>query len=818
MPTPKLFGIADTHVHFIAHLAHAGYGIWGKPHPNDPATRGEDALKECLPHCDGPGGHGPGAVLPSLEGVGFTHFVGGFPEFDGWPQHATMAHQQAFIDWIRRAYDGGLRLAVCLAVNSELLATRMTELYGPNLAIDDMSAITRQIDAMRAMVDFVDQQEGGAGNGWMQIALTPADARRIVKANKLCIVMGVEVAALGGWKTPEQLEKEAHDAGKQPRELIAAMVNDLYDRGVRHFFPLHGTNNAFGGAALFVRNYDAANYLSTGKSFDVEQAPEELGISYRINEDEFTGGAVAEVLGYHGLKAAEEVAGYSLLGTAIGGFIFGLYGAAIGGAVGGGVAAGFRFTPPNNNWKTVPEGGHINAMGLTSYGEMLIEELGKHGALIDIDHMGEHTTDSVLTLCEGHRYPVVSGHSSFRELKYSNTARTFRRDASLDELAEFGTKNGRNLASEVNKSPQQLARIRELGGYVSPMLAQHDGRDCGCGARTVANISAGSSQAFARAYLYAHHHMNGERVGLASDINGGAQLPGPRFGPQGSADIREDDDRVVRAYLGVTRREQVIQQTNGVRYSTPPKEYRYCRFADEAISLPGAPFDQEERDFWEAIVIWKAGIEPANAEWTPWGILDGGRQARIVNFALGLRANSRGELLPFGKLPQVIFPAPILPNLDQQIAAFTVSRHGGAERNDLPELKRLIAKLGNILNHWEKMEHRHTLQGGVSWMQERFGPNGSGIYEADGSLRRSQAGHAPTRERDFDINMDGMAHYGMLPDFLQDLWNIGMPEDAMQTLYHSAEDYISVWERCEQLKFAWSGGDFSWLFELMGED
>ena len=28
--------------------------------------------------------------------------------------------------------------------------------------------------------------------------------------------------------------------------------------------------------------------------------------------------------------------------------------------------------------------------------------------------------------------------------------------------------------------------------------------------------------------------------------------------------------------------------------------------------------------------------------------------------------------------------------------------------------------------------------------------------------------------RDFDINIDGMAHYGMLPDFLQDLRNVGL--------------------------------------------
>ena len=45
--------------------------------------------------------------------------------------------------------------------------------------------------------------------------------------------------------------------------------------------------------------------------------------------------------------------------------------------------------------------------------------------------------------------------------------------------------------------------------------------------------------------------------------------------------------------------------------------------------------------------------------------------------------------------------------------------------------------------------------------------------------------------------MDGMAHYGLLPDFLQDLHNVGVQPQDMTALYRSAEDYVRVWERCE---------------------
>src|SRR4051812_14109456 len=50
------------------------------------------------------------------------HLVGGWPQFDGWPRWDSMSHQTVQEDWLRRAVDGGLRLMVMLAVNSEHVA------------------------------------------------------------------------------------------------------------------------------------------------------------------------------------------------------------------------------------------------------------------------------------------------------------------------------------------------------------------------------------------------------------------------------------------------------------------------------------------------------------------------------------------------------------------------------------------------------------------------------------------------------------------------------------------------------------------------
>ena len=52
--------------------------------------------------------------------------------------------------------------------------------------------------------------------------------------------------------------------------------------------------------------------------------------------------------------------------------------------------------------------------------------------------------------------------------------------------------------------------------------------------------------------------------------------------------------------------------------------------------------------------------------------------------------------------------------------------------------------------------------------------------------------------RDFDINIDGMVHYGMLPDLLQDVRNVGLDKEDLAPLFRGANDYIEMWEMCER--------------------
>lgn len=60
-----------------------------------------------------------------------------------------------------------------------------------------------------------------------------------------------------------------------------------------------------------------------------------------------------------------------------------------------------------------------------------------------------------------------------------------------------------------------------------------------------------------------------------------------------------------------------------------------------------------------------------------------------------------------------------------------------------------------------------------------------------------QRGWGESIDRDFDVNLEGMAHYGLLPDFLQDAKNVGLDAQRMAPLFMGAEDYIEMWERAE---------------------
>jgi microsomal dipeptidase-like Zn-dependent dipeptidase len=51
-------------------------------------------------------------------------------------------------------------------------------------------------------------------------------------------------------------------------------------------------------------------------------------------------------------------------------------------------------------------------------------------------------------------------------------------------------------------------------------------------------------------------------------------------------------------------------------------------------------------------------------------------------------------------------------------------------------------------------------------------------------------------KRSFDLNRDGLAHYGLLPDFVRDVANQYGTEEPLVPFFRSAQRFIETWERC----------------------
>lgn len=229
-----IVGFADTHTHPFANLASGGRLFWG-------AVFGpiEAVLSICEPWHGFAGlSDAIGNIRRTMNGnISVGHKTGGYPNFDGWPAWNTLDHQQMHSDWIYRAYQGGLRLLVSHAVNNGLVCSIAPK--APGRTCDDMEAADLQIDAAKQMEAFTDGMNGGPGKGWFRIAYSPADARRIIADNKLAVVLGIEVDKLFG------CGRDECDAA-----TVDAQLSKYYQMGVRHLYPVHFADNAFGGYAL----------------------------------------------------------------------------------------------------------------------------------------------------------------------------------------------------------------------------------------------------------------------------------------------------------------------------------------------------------------------------------------------------------------------------------------------------------------------------------------------------------------------------------------------------------------------------------------
>jgi microsomal dipeptidase-like Zn-dependent dipeptidase len=228
---------------------------------------------------------------------------GGYGEdWAGWPVASGAIHQQMHWSWVKRAWQGGLRLMVATVGNSEVIGYGMVG-EGNHAFLSDQDALALQIPAIKRWAASPDVRD------WAEVAYTPQDARRIIGAGKLALVLGVELdhviddcsadvagqrhhvatarSSAATWASAHGLNIDVGDIHEANGELdilssilgtgatswfnlllsskvmhyaghpatctdpqIEARLDALYRAGVRHVIPMHFSDNMLGGYAI----------------------------------------------------------------------------------------------------------------------------------------------------------------------------------------------------------------------------------------------------------------------------------------------------------------------------------------------------------------------------------------------------------------------------------------------------------------------------------------------------------------------------------------------------------------------------------------
>jgi microsomal dipeptidase-like Zn-dependent dipeptidase len=253
-----LEGVADLHLHMFAEEAFGGgwlHGTVSGPgetalgpcdggEPGDHGRLKEDLaplLASCNVDLDQLGDQVPLVdVVVQLGGNAIGEFVGaipgtdgdtgrhtdrtdGFPDFTGWPRWDAIAHQQVWEEHLEQAWEDGLRLEIVSAVSFDFLCRALPEENLTRPQCDEMADVRLQLQMAG---------EFAATHDWVEIALSAADARRIIGEGKLAFVLSVEASHImqgpGDWRP---------------------MLDELYGLGVRTLQPVHQVDNRFAGAA-----------------------------------------------------------------------------------------------------------------------------------------------------------------------------------------------------------------------------------------------------------------------------------------------------------------------------------------------------------------------------------------------------------------------------------------------------------------------------------------------------------------------------------------------------------------------------------------
>ncbi len=400
-----VYGFIDAHSHITAYEF-----IGGRVNYGDPFHKfGVDhALDDCSVN------HGPQGVLGVVETVTSghgqpVHETRGWPDFPFWPRHDSLQHHQSYYRWIERAHLAGLKILVNHFTGNEVLCQINPQKQN---ACDFEENWRLQAQRVFEMQDYIDAQHGGPGEGWFRVVETPADARKVIAEGKMAVVLGIEISKI--FNCGEFLGMAECSTQEMTERLDAA-----YRVGIRHIFPIHKFDNAFGGVVpdeafgigtvLYV-----GNLAETGHALEYEECPESFVSDSTGDENAPNPLGLIDQL----LVQLEYIDGQ------------------------------LQQTPiPLPPLIPATEQGLCNVRGLTEIGHAFIDELMKRRMIIEVDHSSRKVIDRIFELAEVNGYPgLTSSHDWLNS------------EVLLDRLVA----NGGNISRFVSAREQWVDRLNKV--------------------------------------------------------------------------------------------------------------------------------------------------------------------------------------------------------------------------------------------------------------------------------------------------------------------------------------------------------------------
>jgi len=668
----------------------------------------------------------PGDQIDQSPGLGGYHLTwGGYPDFMGWPMWWSATHQQMHNTWVRRAFNGGVRLMIAAVGNSEIMAFSMSK-EKTRPFTSDQDALALEIPAIK--------QFAAENHDWAEVAFTPRDARRIINSNKLAIVIGVELdhvfdscdadvttvrhhtatedAEPNAWLAANHLDVDLASVIAAAAEMILtgkarvmhgsthpahctdaqveARLDALYHQGVRQLLPMHFSDNLLGGYAITDSLFTASAIFGNAGGHPPELLQDLVG-SFGASAAPFT--PVAREA-YAGENADRRKAWQKALPiqNRLDGVSLPIWFTAGAGAVLDGT-----LLPPGIGrsimqaltGQCISDDGLRWALGVLSGGmsEMSCAATTLTDAAVDaarstMPYEGALDSAAMVPVSAPGRWSQLAFHVNARGLQHEG-------QVLIGQMMRRGMLIDLQHSSELTKRGI-LALTRAY-----PVMASHGGVQNGVGRATENVLSIDHLRT-----VYAPTN------GMTSGIVGIGTQSSKGF--IGQLRMVLNDNAATPTALAIQREHRSIAlgtDLNGMDWHAPPRFGQFAYYAPVALDPPDPTRERAMR--------------------------------QSTNFDGGI-----GPMVPYDRIAN-----------GSDLWSHTLPTCNGVPCTGWSSPAAAVAPL-------------HPLQ-----------------IRSGGQITRT-----------FDINYDGLAHYGMLPDWLQELSVLGASPEELGAVFRSGEGMIEMWE------------------------